>query len=237
MTTLRKGDFIEVDYTGRLATNGAVFDTTSEELAKKEGIANPRMAYGRVTICIGEGHLIKGLDAHLEGKETGKEYAVDIPAEQAFGKKSARLVELIPITKFKAQGVTPRQGLAVNVDGKYGEVKRAAGGRVLVDFNHPLAGQDVNYTVNIHRKVDDPAEQVKAVLAIRLNMHDIDVDVQDGKATIHGEGLGKLPDEFVRHVCTQLRTIIPSLETMAFADKKSTPKGGEKHKEKKGEDK
>lgn len=235
MTTLKKKDFVEVDYTGRLQANGAVFDTTSKELAKHEGIANPRMAYEPVIICIGESHLIRGLDVKLEGAEVGKEYTFDIPAEQAFGKKSAKFVELIPMTKFKSQGIVPQQGLAVNVDGKYGEVKRAAGGRILVDFNHPLAGQDVKYTINIRRKVDDLAEQVKAVLAIKLNMHDIDVDVQDGKATVRGEGLGKLPDEFAKHVCSQLHMVIPSLATMVFAEKKSdknsTSKNDEKNKE------
>ncbi len=236
MTTLKKGDFTEIDYTGRLTGNNAVFDTTAEEIAKREGIANPRMVYEPIVICIGEGHLLRGLDAHLEGKETGKEYTIILPSEQAFGKKSAKLVQLIPITKFKSQGITPQQGLAVNVDGKYGEIRRATGGRVLVDFNHPLAGKDVTYMVTIRRKVDDPAEQVKAVLAIKLNMHDIDVDVAGGKAMVSGEKLGGLPRDFADLLCAQLRRIIPSLETMEFVDKKTAAPKDSKKAEKRQEE-
>ena len=40
--SVQKGDFVELDYAGRLAESGAVFDATSEQIAKKEGIHNER---------------------------------------------------------------------------------------------------------------------------------------------------------------------------------------------------
>lgn len=216
---LKKGDFIEVEYTGKLKKNGQVFDTTDGELAKKESISNPNMTYGPIIVCLGENHLIIGIDEQLVGKDVGADLSFELAPEKAFGKKTAKLVQLIPISKFKSQGVTPQIGLSVNVDGKYGEVRKAAGGRVLVDFNHPLSGQDVTYTVKVLRKVDDLNEQLKAVLGVKLNMHNIDVNVKDGEAIVKGEGLGKLPAEFAEHLCEQLKDIIPSLKKMSFEDK------------------
>ncbi|MBW3011127.1 FKBP-type peptidyl-prolyl cis-trans isomerase, partial [Candidatus Woesearchaeota archaeon] len=84
---VQKGDFIEVQYTG--SVDSQVFDTTDEAKAKELGIHNPTMPYGSIKICIGRGHLLKGLDEEVEGKEAGKEYDFHLKPEQAFGKKDA----------------------------------------------------------------------------------------------------------------------------------------------------
>ena len=88
--TVKKDDFVELEYTGVLKDLNAVFDTTSEETAKKEGIHDPKMTYGPVSICIGQGQILQGLDSSLEGLEVGKEHELTLPPEKAFGKKDGK---------------------------------------------------------------------------------------------------------------------------------------------------
>jgi FKBP-type peptidyl-prolyl cis-trans isomerase 2 len=157
---IKKGDFIEVEYTGK--TEGQVFDSTSEAVAKEAGL-NPKATYKPAIICIGEGQLLKGLDEFLEGKELGK-HTVTVPPEKAFGKKDAKLLKLIPASKFKAAKIQPFVGMEVNVDNHYGVVRSISGGRITVDFNHPLASKELTYEVEVKRMVEKPEEQVASLL-------------------------------------------------------------------------
>ena len=56
-------------YTGKVGDN--VFDTTDEDEAKKAGIHSASAVYGPVTICVGQKHVIVGLDEELVGKKAG----------------------------------------------------------------------------------------------------------------------------------------------------------------------
>ena len=102
---IQKGDFIKLNYTGRFE-DGRVFDTTDEELAKKEEIFNPRGLYGGDVVIVGAGHTIEGLDGDLEGKEAGYSGTVSIPPEKAFGPTDAKL-ETVSITKLPDRNVHP----------------------------------------------------------------------------------------------------------------------------------
>ena len=162
---------------------GIVFDTTNEETAKKEGIHSAQMTYGPVVICVGEKHVIRGIDKELEGKEPGK-YTFDIPQEDAFGKKNPQLIQLISTAKFKQQQINPVPGLQINIDGMIGTIKTVTGGRTMVDFNHPLSGKDVTYEVEVKRIVTDKAEKAKALFNMLMQIKDVDVKVENDEAKI-----------------------------------------------------
>ena len=71
---VNKGDFIELEYTGRFTQNNNIFDTTSEDVAKKNKIHNPKVKYGPAVVCIGQSMLVPGLEKDiLDNKEAGKE--------------------------------------------------------------------------------------------------------------------------------------------------------------------
>lgn len=181
---LKKGDFIEVEYTGSL--DGQVFDTTSKETAQKSGTFNPQQKYENITICIGEGQLLKGLDKFIEGKETNKEYETKISPDDAFGKKDARLIQMVPRAKFSSQKINPQQGMQLNIDGALARVVQVSGGRILVDFNHPLAGREVEYKIKVVKKIDDKKEQLKSTIRMELGLDKtmFDVSVEGDKGTI-----------------------------------------------------
>jgi len=179
---IQKGDFITLNYTGRFE-NGKVFDTTDEELAKKEEIFNPRGLYGGDVVIVGAGHTIDGLDEDLEGKEAGYSGTVSIPPEKAFGPSNPQLVETVSITKFQDRNVRP--GLPVELDGRRGVVSRVIGRRVTVDFNSPLAGKTVNYEYTIEKVLEDDVEKVQGLLALYTGIRDTEVEIVDGVAKIN----------------------------------------------------
>ena len=179
---IQKGDFIKLNYTG-LFEDGRVFDTTNEELAKKEDIYNPRGLYGGDVIIVGAGHTIEGLDEDLVGKEVGYTGKVVIPPEKAFGPSDTRLIETVSITKLKDRNVHP--GMTVELDGRKGIVSRVIGRRVTIDFNTPLAGKTVNYEYTIEKVLENEIEKIQGLLALYTGMRDLEIEIADGTAKIY----------------------------------------------------
>ena len=88
MVKVKTGDFIELEYTGKLA-NGKIFDTNNQEEAKKlgfKGKLNPLVIY------LGNHQIVTGLENDILGKELNKKYVVNIKPEDAYGKKDLKLV-------------------------------------------------------------------------------------------------------------------------------------------------
>jgi FKBP-type peptidyl-prolyl cis-trans isomerase SlyD len=194
---IKKGDFIEINYTGKLST-GEVFDTTEQAVATEAGIFNQQTKYGPAVIVVGEKHVISGLDRNLEGKEKGS-YHFDVPAEDAFGKKSAAKMKLIPAKFFKKDNVRPFPGLQVNIDNEMGIVRSVSGGRIIVDFNHPLASKDVQYDVEIVCVIEDLAQKVQSFFKL--------IGVPVGDVTATGDS-----------VTITTKTLLPEQFTTPFAD-------------------
>lgn len=176
---VNSGDFIEIEYTG--SVEGRIFDTTSKEVAKQQGFGNLD-SYAPLIVKQGLKNVIKGLDEALLGKELGKEYQVHIPADKAFGKKQAKLIKTLSMASFKGQKVQPRPGMTINVDGLPGRILKVGGGRVIVDFNHYLAGQDIDYKFKVLRKVTDIKEQINSVLLLAGLKGD--VEIKEGKTKV-----------------------------------------------------
>ncbi|MGB3908724.1 MAG: FKBP-type peptidyl-prolyl cis-trans isomerase [Methanomethylovorans sp.] len=175
---IEKGDFIKIIYTGRLE-DGQVFDTTNEELAKENGIFNPRGMYGGDVVIVGSGHTIKGLDEDFIGKEVGYTGTLEIPPEKAFGVHNPALVESVSITKVATQLKDTRAypGMEVEVDGRKGVVQKIIGRRLRVDFNHSLAGRTVTYEYTIERKLEETEEKAKGLLALYTGDPRLDIEV------------------------------------------------------------
>ncbi|MBN2053121.1 peptidylprolyl isomerase [Candidatus Woesearchaeota archaeon] len=216
---IKKGDFVELDYTGKIKDDKIVFDTTVEETAKTANIHNPKFKYKPVIVCIGEKHLVAGLDEAIIGKNPGA-YTIEVKAEHAFGKKSAELLKLIPIKLFTKDQVQPYVGLEVNVDGMLGIVRNVSGGRVIVDFNHPLAGRDLVYDINIKRIVTDPLEKAKSVLEI-TGVPFESIDLADNKATIVTKG--QLPEEISKELGESIKKLV-DLKSVDFKTEEQAKK-------------
>lgn len=178
---VEEGDVVEIDYVGRVAESGEIFDLTSEETAAEEGYDSEDLELGPVKALIGANHVIPGLESALTGMEEGDEETVAVDAADAFGERSGDAVETFSRSEFEEYDVEPRRGLVVEIDGRRGKIVSASSGRVRVDFNHPLAGQDLEYDVELLRVLETPEERVDAVLEYYgLDERDIETTLDDG---------------------------------------------------------
>ncbi len=215
MAIVKKNDFVEIDYTARLKEGSKVFDTTKENVARENGLSSENPDYSPIIICVGENSILKAVEEQIIGKETGKDYTFEISQGSAFGKKDARLIQMIPINKFRQQNIQPVPGLQLNVDGVFGVVKTVSGGRCMVDFNHPLAGKDLVYEVTIKRVVEDGKEKLKSLLKVHLGIPDAEVEMNEGNAAVKPKRkLAKqVQEEFNKIACR----LIPGIKNVTFA--------------------
>ncbi len=158
---IKKNDFIEVEFTGKISGTDEIFDTNIESDAKK---ANLNLKDLRPFILsVGHKMLPQGFDDDLIGKETGKKYIVQISPEKAFGKRNKEFVRMVPTKLFYEQKINPQAGMQLALDGQLVKILSSSGGRTLVDFNNPLAGKNINYEYNIKRVVSDTKEKIDAL--------------------------------------------------------------------------
>lgn len=178
---LKKKDFIEVEFTGRIK-GGAIFDSNIKkdlEEAKLDIKAKPFI------FSLGEGMFIKGVDDFLIGKDIGN-YKIEVKPEEAFGKRNSQLVQMMPMKVFIEQKLNPTPGAIFNFDGRIAKVLTASGGRIMVDFNHPMAGKEVVYNLNILRKIEDINEKIRALNEF-LFQKDFKFDIKEKKIVMQVE--------------------------------------------------
>jgi FKBP-type peptidyl-prolyl cis-trans isomerase SlyD len=177
--TIQDGDFIKLSYTGSVNEN--IFDTTDAAEAKSAGIHSQNAMYGPVTICVGQKHVILGLDEELVGKEAGAEGDVIVTPEKAFGDRDPKRIRSLPKNQFKEK---PVRGMPVKMDDMgEGTVVDVIGSKVIVDFNPPLAGQTLSYHYKIEEIVTDPLEELKGLVRLYAGK-DMEIAIDDGKATV-----------------------------------------------------
>lgn len=182
---MKVGDFVEVDYVGMVKESGEVFDLTKEEIAKKEGVYSPKFSYKPVVLIVGSDFIIKGLDEALRNMNVGEKKKIDIPPPKAFGDRRGDLIKIIPLVKFKEQNIDPSPGNIVNIGTLRGRILSVDGGRVKVDFNHPLAGKTLEYEIEIKSLVKEKSEKVKSVVKYFTGVEEVDVVCKNKEVEIN----------------------------------------------------
>ena len=150
--TKSKKRIISVNFTGKELLNGEVFDTTKETIAKEHDIYDPRRKFKPLTIIIGEREMLAKVEKELQTMKEGEERTVKLSVKDGFGERQAELVRVLPHKVFVEQKINPVPGLVINVGNAMGKVQSVSGGRVRVDFNHLLAGRELEYTVKIEKE-------------------------------------------------------------------------------------
>jgi FKBP-type peptidyl-prolyl cis-trans isomerase 2 len=164
---IEKGDIVWIEYDAwTVNPNGTqtLFDTTHDEVAKKEDKFDEKKVYVEVPVVVGRGRLFEGLEAALVGVKLGDPKEVVIPPEKGAGARDPRLVELRTEREFLRQEINPEVGMEVHLGGKHGIVTAVSAGRVRVDFNNPLAGKTLKYIMRATRKAQTPEERVQAII-------------------------------------------------------------------------
>ena len=215
--TIKKQDFVEIEYTGSLKDGDLIFDTTDEKIAKDNGIYNSEHQYGPIKIMIGGNQVLPGLDRFMIDKEPGK-YKVNLEPTEGFGKKNAQLLKLIPKKIFIKQQINPMPGLPVNIDGMNGIIKTVSGGRCIVDFNHPLSGKELVYELKINKILTEEQDKVAAILELQTKKENFDLVVEGEKAviTLKKKGFQKPLQDLIKDMIKKFTKI----RTVEFAEEK-----------------
>ena len=134
----QNGDTVKVHYTGQLQ-DGSVFDTSRER--------EP------LTVTLGSQQLIGGFEREVQGMEPGESKTFVIPADDAYGPRDDRLIDDVPREQLPPDlDLTPGARLAATTqDGQQVAltVVEANDESVKLDANHPLAGEDLTFQIEL----------------------------------------------------------------------------------------
>jgi peptidylprolyl isomerase len=130
------GDTVEIDYIGKLK-DGTIFDQSEE--GKK------------LKFEVGTGKVIKGLDNALIGMTVGQEKEVEVPPQEGYGGYNPKKVKKIP-KGIKEKDLKENTVIDVNLKGGQtilATVLEVTSSHVLLDFNHPLAGKKLLFSIKL----------------------------------------------------------------------------------------
>ena len=104
-----------------------------------------------IAILAGHGNIIPGLEKAIEGHEAGDKFEVDVPAAEAYGEKREGMTQRVPKKHFRDAKLVP--GTQVMLNTNFGPrpvtIEKVGMSVVDVDLNHPMAGQDLHFNVEI----------------------------------------------------------------------------------------
>lgn len=165
---LKNGDFILIEYTAKVKETDEIFDTTNEETAKKEHLHKEGEIYEPKLIVVGESWMLKPLDESFTTMKLRKAATVEISPDKAFGARDPEKIKRVPLKQLTAKGINPAIGLRIEYGGKNASVRSIGAGRVLLDFNPPLAGKTLVYDVTVQKKLRTKKEKIGALIHRRI---------------------------------------------------------------------
>lgn len=135
---VQNGNKISVHYRGTLK-DGTEFD-------------NSRIRGSALTFEVGSGRMIPGFNDAVVGMTTGDIKSINIPMDKAYGPRIEEAVQPVPKTSF-GEGFEFIKGGLVQGKGPRGpfvaKVQEIEDAHVILDFNHPLAGEDLNFEIEV----------------------------------------------------------------------------------------
>jgi peptidylprolyl isomerase len=217
-----KNSFVLIDYIIRAKDTGELIDTTLEDVAKKENKWGADKIYEPLLVIVGENRVIQGLEEHIEtSAEVGKEFEIEIPPEKAYGMRDSSKVKIVNVRELLKNNVVPEVGKTVELGGQVGVVKAITGGRVLIDFNHPLAGKTITCRYRVVKILEDDVEKVRHLLhrrykRIPLERFNITIDQNSNSVSI------EIPKELLLDRDLQLVKAIVAEEVYKYIGKYNT---------------
>ena len=116
-----------------------------------------------LAILIGHGNIIPGLESAMDGRAAGESFSVDVEAAQAYGEKREGLTQRVPKKHFGAQRLEP--GMQVVLNTNFGPravtIQKVGMSVVDIDLNHPMAGKDLHFDVEIVEVREASAEELE----------------------------------------------------------------------------
>ena len=115
-----------------------------------------------VAILAGHGNIIPGLEKAMDGREAGETFSVDVPAAEAYGERRDNLTQRVPKKHFGDQRLAP--GMQVVLNTNFGPrpvtIHKVGMSVVDVDLNHPMAGRDLHFDIEVVEVREASAEEI-----------------------------------------------------------------------------
>jgi len=180
------GDFVKIEYSAWRAADNKLLSTTSETVARENGIYDSKNTYAPQLVVIGKDNTIKGVENAIRSMNLNEEKKVEIEPKDAFGERDPQLVKIVALSDFKKHDIDPYPGMRLDIDGREAIVRSVNSGRVVVDENNPLAGEKLIYDIKVVQKIDNDTEKIKA-LAEKHGVNAKNVSIANGKAVLELE--------------------------------------------------
>lgn len=132
-----RGDTATLNYEGRIE-DGSTFHTFDET---------------PLTVELGSGSLVKGLDEQILGMSEGEEKEFRVMPENGYGIEKPELVHTVGSDMFAKTDITPDVGMVLKTPHGNCHITRIEEGKVEISYNHPLAGRTLDYRVKVLRVV------------------------------------------------------------------------------------
>jgi FKBP-type peptidyl-prolyl cis-trans isomerase 2 len=241
---LQKRDFILINYTAKVKETNEVFDTTLEDIAKKEHVYKEGEIYEPKLVVVGEGWMLKAVDESLETMKLNKTQTVEVPPDKAFGPRDPEKIKRVSLKQLLSKDVhNPTIGMRIDYNGKMATIRSIGAGRVLLDFNPLLAGRTLIYDVTVNKKLGASEEKIVALIHRRIPV----VDTEKFKYTIQKKTLTiDMPEEAFyiegvqiakRGTAMDIQRYLPELTEIKFVESFISESKPEAEKEKKIEEK
>ena len=116
-----------------------------------------------LAILIGHGNIIPGLEKAMEGHEAGDSFGVDVVAADAYGERRDGLSQRIPKKHFGNQPLQPGMQVVLNTNmgPRAVTIEKVGMSVVDVDLNHPMAGKDLHFDIDIVDVREATAEELE----------------------------------------------------------------------------
>lgn len=216
---MNNGTFVEIEYVGRIKESGEIFDLTDEALAREKKIWSPNVKYGPITVILGNRQILAGVENKIKEMKPGEKKTFILPAKEAFGERSAQLIKTFLISEFHKQNMQPQAGQFMRLgNGLEGRVLSVSGGRVRVDFNHPLSGKSLDYELKLDRIIDKTEEQVLAIVAYysKTEAKAIKIDSEKGIATIETGGGANISPAAKKKISDDIAKFVSGIKDVSF---------------------
>ena len=229
--TLQKGDFILINYVAKVKETNEVFDTTKEDVAKKEHLHKEGQVHEPELVVVGEGWVLKALDDALTTMDLNTPSTVEISAEKGFGQRDPEKIKRVPIKQLYAKEINPVVGARIEYQGKSATIRSIGAGRVLLDFNAPLAGRTLIYDVTVIKKLETAEQKIGALVhrrvpvveedKFKLSIKGCDLTINMPEETFYVEGIQIAK----RGIAMDIQKFVPELiETQFVETFKAEPK-------------
>lgn len=130
--------------------------------AGQESTENSKDGGQPLAILFGHGNIIPGLEKAMDGREAGDSFKATVPAAEAYGERRDGLSQRIPKKHFGAQKLAP--GMQVVLQTNFGPravtIQKVGMSVVDVDLNHPMAGKDLDFDIEIVEVREASAEEL-----------------------------------------------------------------------------